>query len=50
MFLADLKPINFLFYGVPTEVIDVVLAQLVSASLELLRQRETRRPHRGSTP
>jgi hypothetical protein len=31
-------PVNFLFYGCPTEIIDVVLAQLVSAALALLRQ------------
>jgi hypothetical protein len=34
-------PVNFLFYGCPTEIIDDVLAQLVSASLALLRQAAT---------
>jgi hypothetical protein len=28
--LGNLTPINFLFYGVPTECIDEVLTQLVS--------------------
>jgi hypothetical protein len=31
--LANLTPINFLFYGVPTECIDGVLTQLVTLSL-----------------
>ncbi|HTW32204.1 MAG TPA: hypothetical protein VMD76_11020, partial [Candidatus Sulfotelmatobacter sp.] len=38
VFMQDLMPVNFLFYGCPTEIIDYVLAQLVSASLVLLRQ------------
>lgn len=38
VFVAGLTPVNFLFYGVPTEIIDVVLAQLLSASLALLRE------------
>jgi hypothetical protein len=37
LFLENLMPVNFLFYGVPTEVIDQVLAQLVSAALALVR-------------
>jgi len=36
--MAQLTPVNFLFYGVPTELIDEVLAQLLSVSLGLLRQ------------
>jgi hypothetical protein len=31
--LGNLTPINFLFYGVPTECIDEVLAQLVSLAV-----------------
>lgn len=38
LLLQNLLPINFLFYGVPTEVIDQVLAQLVSTGLALVRQ------------
>jgi hypothetical protein len=34
--LAQLTPVNFLFYGVATELIDEVLAQLLTASLGLL--------------
>jgi hypothetical protein len=41
VFMQDLMPVNFLFYGCPTEIIDDVLAQLVSASLALLRQAAT---------
>jgi hypothetical protein len=36
--LANLTPVNFLFYGVPTELIDEVLAELVSCSLGLARR------------
>ncbi|MBX3464611.1 MAG: hypothetical protein KF830_15690 [Planctomycetes bacterium] len=36
--LGGLTPINFLFYGVPNEIIDDVLGQLLSASLGLLRR------------
>jgi hypothetical protein len=39
VFVSSLTPANFLFYGVPTEVIDQVLAQLISTSVALLRQR-----------
>ncbi|HEX5052336.1 MAG TPA: hypothetical protein VFZ65_11220 [Planctomycetota bacterium] len=35
--LGNLTPINFLFYGVATEVIDEVLAQLLSVSLAAVR-------------
>lgn len=35
--LADLTPINFLFYGVPTEMMDSILTQLVKMSI-LLKQ------------
>jgi hypothetical protein len=38
VFLANMMPVNFMFYGVPTEVIDEVLAELLSASLGLLRR------------
>jgi hypothetical protein len=37
-FLGNLMPINFLYYGVPAEVIDVVLAQLLRSSLGLARR------------
>jgi len=38
LFLNNLLPINFMFYGVPTEVIDEVLSQIVSASVMLRRK------------
>lgn len=45
--LGNLTPINFLFYGVATELIDEVLAQLLSASLGLVRRAgETALPKR----
>jgi hypothetical protein len=34
--VTDWKPANFMFYGVPTEDIDIVLAQLVDVSVSLL--------------
>ena len=37
IFLANLTPVNFLFYGVPTEVMDRVMAQLLRTTLELVR-------------
>jgi len=36
--LGNLSPINFLFYGVATELIDEVLAQLLSLSLAAVRR------------
>ena len=36
--LGDLSPINFLFYGVPTETMDLIISQLTSVSLGLLNQ------------
>jgi hypothetical protein len=38
LFLENLMPVNFLFYGEPTEVIDQVLAQLLSSGLVLVLQ------------
>ncbi len=38
LFLNNLMPVNFLFYGVATEVIDEVLSQIVSASVALRRR------------
>ncbi len=38
LFLNNLMPVNFLFYGVTTEVIDEVLSQIVSASVTLQRK------------
>ena len=37
VFAARMTPVNFLFYGVPTEMIDEVLAELLSTSLGLLQ-------------
>jgi hypothetical protein len=41
LFMQNLTPVNFLFYGVPTEVIDQVLAQLVSPGLALVRKADS---------
>ena len=38
IFLNNLMPINFLFFGVPTEIIDETLAQLLSVTANLHRQ------------
>ena len=38
IFLNNLMPINFLFFGVPTEIIDQTLAQLISVTANLHRQ------------
>ena len=38
IFLNNLMPINFLFYGVPSEIIDQTLAQLISVTANLHRQ------------
>ncbi|MBL8899673.1 MAG: hypothetical protein JNM84_18725 [Planctomycetes bacterium] len=42
---ADTTPVNFLFYGVPTEVIDEVLAELLQCAL-ILRRRAPELPPR----
>lgn len=34
--IGNLTPVNFMYYGVPTEVIDAVLAQLLASSLTLV--------------
>ena len=44
VFLADLTPVNFLFYGVPTEGIDGVMAQLLGAALAVVRDTARRAP------
>ena len=45
--LGNLTPINFLFYGVATELIDEVLAQLMTVTLGGVRNdREGNRPQR----
>jgi hypothetical protein len=43
--LGDLTPINFLFYGVPTEMMDSILKQLVQLTL-VIKDRY----HKGSLP
>ncbi|MBN2491901.1 MAG: hypothetical protein JXQ29_13725 [Planctomycetes bacterium] len=47
VFLAKMTPVNFLFYGVPTEVIDEVLAELLQSSLGLVRRAATGTLARG---
>ena len=34
--LGDLTPINFLYYGIPREIIDQVMCQLIKVSLGLI--------------
>ena len=41
LFLENLMPVNFLFYGEPTDIIDQVLAQLMSTGLALVRQAKS---------
>ena len=41
--LGDLSPINFLFYGVPTETMDMIIAGLTSVSLGLVDQHRNGR-------
>jgi hypothetical protein len=38
--LGDLSPINFLYYGVPTEMMDTILSQLLRVSLGLNQQHK----------
>ncbi len=40
--LANLTPVNFMYYGVPTEGIDAVLAQLLSCTLRLVEAERDR--------
>jgi len=47
IFVANLTPVNFLFYGVPTEAMDAVISQLLRCSLSLVR---TVRSHKGLAP
>ena len=39
--LSDLTPVNFLFYGVPTETMDMIIRQLTTVSLGLVHQFQT---------
>jgi hypothetical protein len=39
--LSDLTPVNFLFYGVPTETMDMIIRQLTTVSLGLIHQFQT---------
>ncbi|MCA8969240.1 MAG: hypothetical protein KDC95_05630 [Planctomycetes bacterium] len=41
VFAAHMTPINFMFYGVATEMIDEILAELVSTSIGLVRRAGT---------
>jgi hypothetical protein len=43
VFVANLTPVNFLFYGVPTEAMDRVMAQLLRTTLALVRDVGRRR-------
>jgi S-adenosylhomocysteine hydrolase len=44
VFVANLTPVNFLFYGVPTEVMDAVMAQLLRTTVALVRDVASARP------
>jgi hypothetical protein len=44
VFIANLTPVNFLFYGVPTEAMDAVMAQLLRAATALIRDVASARP------
>lgn len=41
--LSDLSPINFLFYGVPTEGMDAIIGQLASVALGMADQSKNGR-------
>jgi hypothetical protein len=43
VFVANMTPVNFLFYGVPTEAMDPVMAQLLRAALGLVRAADAGR-------
>jgi len=44
--LGELMPINFLYYGIPREIVDEVMAQLFTLSCGLVRrQRSADKPH-----
>lgn len=46
--LADLTPVNFLYYGVPTEMMDPILTQLVSLTFAMKRKHDLKElPHSG---
>ena len=36
--LSDLTPVNFLFYGVPTETMDIIIRQLTTVGLGMVDQ------------
>lgn len=44
VFIANLTPVNFLFYGVPTEAMDAVMAQLLRTAVALVRDVAAPRP------
>ncbi len=44
VFIANLTPVNFLFYGVPTEAMDAVMAQLLRTATSLVRDVASSRP------
>lgn len=44
VFVANLTPVNFLFYGVPTEAMDAVMAQLLRTAVALVRDVAGARP------
>lgn len=47
-FLGDLSPINFLYYGVPTETMDKILAQLIQISLGMVKNYNAKNiPEKG---
>jgi hypothetical protein len=41
--LSDLTPVNFLFYGVPTETMDIIIRQLTTVGLGMVAQFQTNR-------
>jgi hypothetical protein len=46
--LSDLTPVNFLFYGVPTETMDIIIRQLTTVGLGMVDQfKKNRLPPPG---
>lgn len=44
IFVGNLRPVNFLYYGVPTETIDGVLCELAASALYLLQHSQELSP------
>ena len=39
--LSDLSPVNFLYYGAPTEIMDTIISDLLTVSLGIVEQEKS---------